>query len=213
MKLAPFIDYTLLKPDCTAAQIDTHCKAAIIQGYRTVCIPPVYVARAAALLAGSAVGVCTVVGFPLGYDELAVKRVAAETSLAAGAQEIDAVINLSALKSGNYSYLQTEIAALRAATQGAILKIIVESGLFTVEELAPVLQLCSAAGVDFVKTSTGFAAVGAELDKVSYMRTHLPPHIQVKASGGIRTVEQALAFIQTGAARIGTSALLNTATN
>ena len=213
MSLAAYIDYTLLKPDCTPAQIDTLCEEARKHSYRTVCIPPIYVAHAAAALAGSAVGVCTVVGFPLGYDVVPVKLLAVQTALAAGATEVDAVINLGHVKAKAHSSLQAELTALRAGTPGITLKIIVESGLFTVEELAPVLQLCTTAGVDFVKTSTGFTAIGAELDKVSYMRTHLPPHIQIKASGGIRTAEQAMAFIQAGATRIGTSALLTKAQN
>jgi deoxyribose-phosphate aldolase len=206
------IDYTLLKPDATLAQIEELCFTAVQNGYYAVCVPPWSVRSARAFLTRmdltpNTVKVCTVVGFPLGYQVTQIKAAECEKALADDAQEIDMMINLSAFKSGNLRIVAQEINTLRRLTlqTGAVLKVIVESGLLNFEELATVIAICDQCGVDFVKTSTGFNGVGAEIDKVKFMRQHLSPQVKIKASGGIRTAEEALAFIRAGAMRIGTS--------
>lgn len=208
------IDYTLLRPDATLAQIEELCFTAVQNGYYSVCVPPWLVRSARACLNHidhpNSVVVCTVVGFPLGYEVTQIKAAECEKALADDAQEIDMMMNLSAFKTGNLRVVAQEVNTLRRITlqAGAKLKVIVESGLLNFEELATVLAICDQCGVDFVKTSTGFAAVGAEIDKVKFMRQHLSRDVKIKASGGIRTAEEALAFIRAGATRIGTSTVI-----
>ncbi len=207
MNLAPRIDHTLLRPDGTEAQIRQLCQEAAAYGFASVCVPPCYVALAAELLEDSGVVVCTVIGFPLGYATTLVKFREAEVALADGAQELDMVLNLSALKSGQPARVQAEIQDLAdlAHLHAALLKVIIETALLDADEIEQACGLCAAAGADFVKTSTGFASRGASFDDVRLMRRVLPAHVKIKVAGGIRSRAAALALVEAGADRLGSS--------
>ena len=207
MKLAALLDHTLLRPDCTEAQVVQLCQEARIHGFASACVPPCYVPLAARELSGAGVAVCTVIGFPLGYNSPRVKFREAEIALAEGATELDVVLNISALKSGQYDAVRAEIEDLTdlAEVRDALLKVIIETALLTEEELETAARLCAEAGAHFVKTSTGFASRGASVADVELLRRVLPPHVRIKASGGIRTRSQALALLAAGADRLGTS--------
>ena len=207
MTLAARIDHTLLRPDCTEAQIMQLCDEAAAQGFATVCVPPCYVALAAARLAGTAVGICTVIGFPLGYATSAAKFKEAEVALYDGATELDMVINISALKSGKSEAIQAEILDLAdlCHVHQALLKVIIETALLAEAEIELAASLCVAGEADFVKTSTGFASRGASVADVELLRRVLPETMRIKAAGGIRTRAAAAALIAAGADRIGSS--------
>ncbi|WP_223652196.1 deoxyribose-phosphate aldolase [Hymenobacter psoromatis] len=207
MNLAALLDHTLLRPDCTEAQVVQLCQEARIHGFASACVPPCYVPLAARELSGASVAVCTVIGFPLGYNSPRVKFREAEIALAEGATELDVVLNISALKSGQYDAVRAEIEDLTdlAEVRDALLKVIIETALLTEEEMEAAARLCAEAGAHFVKTSTGFASRGASVADVELLRRVLPPHIRIKASGGIRTRAQALALLAAGADRLGTS--------
>ena len=207
MLRASQIDHTLLRPEATAAQIGQLCAEAAAHGFATVCVPPCYVTAAAAALAGTGVGVCTVIGFPLGYATTAAKCAEAAIALADGATELDMVLNLAAFKSGDDAAAQADIAALaaRCHAAGALLKVIIETALLDAAEIEAACGLCAAAGADFVKTSTGFASRGASVADVALMRRVLPPHVRIKAAGGIRDRAAALALVAAGADRLGSS--------
>ena len=207
MTLAARIDHTLLRPDCTEAQIMQLCDEAAAQGFATVCVPPCYVALAAARLAGTAVGICTVIGFPLGYATSAAKFKEAEVALYDGATELDMVINISALKSGKSEAIQAEILDLAdlCHVHQAQLKVIIETALLSEAEIELAASLCVAGEADFVKTSTGFASRGASVADVELLRRVLPETMRIKAAGGIRTRAAAAALIAAGADRIGSS--------
>ena len=208
MHLAARIDHTLLRPDATRAEIITLCAEARQHGFATVCVPPWFVAEAAAQLHGSGVGVCTVVGFPLGYQMPTVKVIEAERALHDGATEVDMVLNIATFKSGEDAVCAEEIAALAAVCHegGAALKVIIETALLTDADIIRAGRLAAEAGADFVKTSTGFAARGASVDDIRLLRAHLPAHTRIKAAGGIRTRAQAEALLAAGADRLGCSA-------
>lgn len=205
--LAPYIDYTLLRPGCQRTEIQALCDTAVERGYAAVCVPPYFVAEASRRVEGSAVRVATVIGFPHGMHLTESKRTEALLALQMGASELDMVINLAAYFSGDESYVRAELSHLTrlAHEHSALLKIILETALLTPEQIVELCGWCAVEGVDFVKTSTGFAAKGAEIDTVRLMRQALPPSVKVKASGGIRSAEAAWAFIEAGAERIGTS--------
>ncbi|RZK57642.1 MAG: deoxyribose-phosphate aldolase [Hymenobacter sp.] len=205
--LAATLDHTLLRPDCTEAQITQLCQEARQHGFASACVPPCYVPVAARELSGSGVAVCTVIGFPLGYNSPRVKFREAEIALAEGATELDLVLNISALKSGNLTAVKAEVEDLAdlCDVNDALLKVIIETALLTEEEMATAARLCAEAGAAFVKTSTGFASRGASVADVELLRRVLPPEVRIKASGGIRTRAQALALLAAGAARLGTS--------
>lgn len=207
MKLETYIDHTNLKPTATETEIRKLCAEAYEHRFRTVCVPPSYVLYASDILAGSPVKVCTVIGFPLGYNSLAVKVTEAEKAIEDGATELDMVINLARFKSMAYLSVREEIATLAGLTQsqGALLKVIIETAYLDETEIRIACELCIEAKADFVKTSTGFGPTGAALEQVKLIRSLLTDSMQVKASGGIKTYEQALAFIEAGATRIGTS--------
>ncbi|MGI4884724.1 MAG: deoxyribose-phosphate aldolase [Janthinobacterium lividum] len=207
MNLAPYLDHTLLRPDCTAAEIRQLCQEARAQGFASACVPPCYVALAAGLLAESGVAVCTVIGFPLGYSTRLVKFREAEVALADGADELDMVLNVSALKSGETAAVQAEIEDLAdlAHVHGALLKVIIETALLNDDEITVAAGLCAAAEADFVKTSTGFASRGASVADVELLRRVLPAGVRIKASGGVRTRAAALALVAAGADRLGAS--------
>jgi len=205
--LAATLDHTLLRPDCTETQIVQLCQEARQHGFASACVPPCYVPVAARELSGSGVAVCTVIGFPLGYSSARVKFREAEIALAEGATELDIVLNVSLLKSGQLSAVKAEIedVADLADVHDALLKVIIETALLTEEEMEAAARLCAEAGAHFVKTSTGFASRGASVADVELLRRVLSPFIRIKASGGIRTRAQALDLLAAGADRLGTS--------
>ena len=207
MTLAARIDHTLLRPDATEAQIMQLCQEAIAHGFANVCVPPCYVASAAAQLVDTDVAICTVIGFPLGYATSSVKFKEAEVAMYDGATELDMVINIAALKSGKAELVQAEILDLAdlCHVHQALLKVIIETALLTEEEIVLACQLCVGGEADFVKTSTGFASRGASVADVELMRRSLPENVRIKAAGGIRTRTAALALIAAGADRIGSS--------
>lgn len=206
--LARYIDHTLLKPDATAEEIDVLCDEALEYGFASVCINPTWVKRSAERLRGSAVKVCTVIGFPLGANTPDVKAAEARRALRDGAREVDMVINVGALKSGLDELVRKDIERVvdAAHESGAICKVILETALLTDEEKVVASALAKKAKADFVKTSTGFAGGGATVYDVALMRETVGPEMGVKASGGVRTLEDAEDMIAAGATRIGASA-------
>ncbi|NLZ33131.1 MAG: deoxyribose-phosphate aldolase [Firmicutes bacterium] len=203
--LARYIDHTLLKPEATAKDIARLCDEARRYNFAAVCVNPVYVDHACRLLRGSGVRVCTVVGFPLGASTPAAKAFEAGEAVARGADEIDMVIHVGALKSGDVKHVREEIAAVVEAARGRTVKVILETGLLTDEEKIAACRAAKEAGAHFVKTSTGFGPGGATAADVRLMREAVGAGMGVKAAGGIRTREAALEMIAVGATRIGTS--------
>ncbi|MEJ5251899.1 MAG: deoxyribose-phosphate aldolase [Chthonomonadetes bacterium] len=208
-ELAQRIDHTLLRPYSTAEDIDRLCEEAKGYGFASVCILPFWVERAVRNLKGTPIAVGTVVGFPLGANMPSVKLYEAEQSLAAGATELDMVIALPALKSGDWRTVRHEIEQIaslcRSAGSPAVLKVIIECCYLTQEEKIQATRVVAECGADFVKTSTGFGEGGATIEDVKLLRSAAPPHLKVKAAGGIRTLKVALELLQAGADRIGTS--------
>lgn len=206
--VASTIDHTLLKPDATAADIDTLCREAAEWKFATVCVNPTWVARAAAHLRGTGVGVCSVVGFPLGATTPDVKQYEARRAIFDGATEIDMVLNVGALKSGDVRLVTDDIRAVvgACAERGVTSKVILETALLTDEEKVTACTLAKAAGADFVKTSTGFGPGGATTADVALMRRVVGAEMGVKASGGVRDLQQVKAMVAAGATRIGASA-------
>jgi deoxyribose-phosphate aldolase len=202
------IDHTLLKPDATLDQIRQLCREARENGFAAVCVNPFYITAVHALLDGSNVKTCSVIGFPLGASRSAGKAAEARGVIDDGAQEVDMVINIGALKDGNNDLVRNDIAGVANAchTRGAILKVILETGLLTQEEKKRACKLCVEAKADFVKTSTGFGNGGATVDDIALMSAAVKEAgLGVKASGGVRTYTDALTMIAAGATRIGTS--------
>lgn len=206
MKLEKYIDHTLLKPDATKAEIIKVCDEAKEYNFASVCVNEYYTGLVAKELAGSDVKVCTVVGFPLGASSTAVKVAETKSAISAGAEEIDMVINIGALKDGDNDYVREDIRQIKEATGDKVLKVIIETCLLTEEEKVRACQLSVEAGADFVKTSTGFSKGGSTPEDVSLMKKTVDGKALVKASGGVRSYEDAMAVIQAGADRIGASA-------
>jgi deoxyribose-phosphate aldolase len=208
LDIAAKIDHTLLKPDATPDQIAQLCYEAGKYGFASVCINPGHVKLCADLLRGSNVKVCTVIGFPLGATSPEAKVYETETALRDGATEIDMVINIGALKGGDYTWVARDIRGVveTAHNAGAVVKVIIETSLLTDEEKVTACLLAKQAGADYVKTSTGFAGGGATVEDVALMRRVVGPEMGVKASGGVRTFEEARSMVQAGATRIGASA-------
>jgi deoxyribose-phosphate aldolase len=206
--LASHIDHTLLKPDATAADVDQLCAEALAHGFASVCINGTWVRRCAEILLGSKVLVCTVVGFPLGASASEVKAYEARRAIEDGACEVDMVLNVGALRSGDHGCVQRDIAMVAETCHrlGARLKVILETCLLTREEIVKACELAKAAGADFVKTSTGFSTGGATVEHVALMRRAVGPVMGVKASGGVRDTRSAEAMLNAGATRIGASA-------
>ncbi|MDE2038927.1 MAG: deoxyribose-phosphate aldolase [Elusimicrobia bacterium] len=200
------VDHTLLKPNATQQEIAKLCEEAKSYCFASVCVNPSYVSLAAQLLRGSGVKVCTVVGFPLGSTTPTVKAIEARDAIANGADEIDMVINVGALKSGNDAVVFEDIKAVREAARGRVLKVILETALLSEEEKVRACVLSKKAGADFVKTSTGFGGGGATVEDVRLMRATVGPLMGVKASGGIRDSQTAERMLAAGATRLGTSA-------
>lgn len=205
--LSKYIDHTLLKPDATKAQVEKLCAEAVEHGFFSVCVNSSWVATCARRLRGTGVKVCAVVGFPLGAMDRRAKAVETRYALENGADEIDMVTNVGALKSGDHKLVEEDIRAVRrACRQNTALKVIIECALLTDEEKVLACRIAVRAGADFVKTSTGFAESGAKTADVALMRRTVGARTGVKAAGGIRSYEDAVAMIQAGANRIGVSA-------
>lgn len=206
--LAGFIDHTLLKPDATAAEIDRMCEEAREYEFASVCVNPAWIARVASNLRGTSVKACSVVGFPLGATTPHIKAMEARRALRDGAAEIDMVINIGALKSGDLDLVERDIVGVADACReaGAVCKVIIETALLTDEEKVIASRLAVRAKAHFVKTSTGFSSGGATVYDVALMREAVGPRIGVKASGGVRSREDAMDMIAAGATRIGASA-------
>jgi deoxyribose-phosphate aldolase len=203
--IAKTIDHSLLKPELDDRFVEDGCRLAAAYHVASVCVPPVHVRRAAAILAGTDVAVGTVVGFPHGYATTETKVAETRQALAEGATEIDMVIQIGALKSGRDADVGADIAAVVevAHAGGAIVKVIFENAYLTDDEKVRACHLTEAAGADFVKTSTGFAASGATHDDLRLMRANTSPHIKVKAAGGVRSLDALLEVMALGVTRIG----------
>ncbi|MFN8285508.1 MAG: deoxyribose-phosphate aldolase [Chitinophagales bacterium] len=208
MNLAPKIDHTLLKADASEKEIKKLCMEAKQYEFAAVCVPPYFVRKCKGWLRDTNVKIATVVGFPLGYTHTPAKVEEARRAIDEGADEIDMVINIIALKAGDMNYLKNELTSVATITQlrGGKLKVILETGLLTEKEIITACELCKEMMVDFVKTSTGFVQPGATVEVVKLLRAHLPKSIKIKASGGIRDKEFALQLVEAGADRLGCSA-------
>lgn len=208
MSLAPFIDHTILKNTTTIGDIDKVCNEAIEYHFAAVCVPPYFVQDAKRLVEKTTVKLATVIGFPFGYHHYKTKVEEARLAMEEGADELDMVMNLAAFKSNDLAYIETEIEQISKLTadKGKTLKVIIESGVLSEEEIIKCCELYKHFPVQFLKTSTGYAEKGASVETVELMRKHLPGHIQIKASGGIRTTDFARQLVDAGAARLGCSA-------
>ena len=205
--LASLIDHTLLKPDAAKDAIEQLCREAAQFCFASVCVNPVWVPLCANLLRGTGVKVCTVIGFPSGAHHPDVKAYEARRAVEQGAEEVDMVINIGALKSKDYALVEQDIrGVVQAVGKDTVVKVILETSLLTREEKIMGSSLAKAAGADYVKTSTGFAGGGATVEDVQLMRETVGPEMGVKASGGVRTKEEAEAMVKAGATRIGASA-------
>ena len=206
MNVAKYIDHTLLKPEVTGKEIAVLCEEADKHGFFSVCIQPSWVKTAAQKLADSEVKVCTVIGFPHGATTSEVKAFETKDAISNGADEVDMVINIGQLKAGNLDYVREDIkSVVDAANKEALVKVIIESSLLNEDEVVTVSRLAKEAGADFVKTSTGFNGGGATVEAVALMRLTVGEDMGVKASGGVRSAEDAASMIEVGATRIGAS--------
>ena len=206
MELNRMIDHTILKPEATEAAVQKIIDEAQEYNFFSVCINPCWVAFASEQLADTDVAVCTVIGFPLGANTPEVKAYEAADAIKNGANEVDMVINIGALKSQQYDYVRQDIQGVVDAAKGkALVKVIIETALLTDEEKVKACELAKEAGADFVKTSTGFSTGGAKVADIRLMRETVGPDMGVKASGGVHNAEEALAMIEAGATRIGAS--------
>lgn len=208
MQINSYIDHTILKPTTLISDIEQVCAEAREYGFAAVCVPPPFVKKSKEFLQGTNVKVATVIGFPFGYSAIEAKLAEILLSIVDGADELDVVINILALKNNDWLYLSNEINHIMPVVRakGKTIKIIIESGILTEDELLKCCELYGAAGIDFLKTSTGYAEKGATVEAVRIMRKNLPTQVQIKASGGIRTYEFARELIDAGATRLGCSA-------
>ena len=205
MNLNNYIDHTNLKKTATVDDIIKLCEEALEYHFPTVCVPPYYVKAASEYLNGSTTEVCTVIGFPNGYMTDAVKQYEAIDAIHNGANEIDMVININALKNKDYDYVKNEIETIRDSIDGKVLKVIIETCLLTDEEIIKMTEICNETFVNFIKTSTGFDKEGATLHDIELINKHKNDLLEIKASGGIKSEKDALMFIENGVTRIGTS--------
>lgn len=205
MKYAEYIDYTNLKADATIDDIKNLCNDAIKYHFASVCVNPCYVSLAKELLDGTTVNVGTVVGFPLGANTVRTKEMEALIAVEDGADEIDMVINIGALKNGDYDYVRNEIEDIMAAVDGKVLKVIIETCYLTDEEIGKITEICNDTYVNFIKTSTGYGTRGVSLDDIDIINAHKNDILEIKASGGIRSIDMVDALIQKGVTRIGVS--------
>lgn len=208
MKLNQFIDHTILKPSTLVTDINKLCAEAIEYQFAAVCVPPNFVKQAKALTAGTSVKVATVIGFPFGYSAVEAKIAEIVLAMVDGADELDVVANISAIKNKDFTYIANEINHIMPIikSKGKTIKVIIESGILTDEEIIVCCDIYGAAGIDYLKTSTGYAEKGATVEAVKLFRLHLPDHVQIKASGGIRDYAFAKELVDAGATRLGCSA-------
>ncbi|RYF99765.1 MAG: deoxyribose-phosphate aldolase [Chitinophagaceae bacterium] len=208
MLINSYIDHTLLKPTSTMADIELLCSEAKQFGFAAVCVPPPLVRNAVKFLSGSGVQTATVIGFPFGYSNASAKKAEVIQAIKDEVDELDMVINLIALKNKAWNYVEAEIRSVVGLTKasGKLLKVIIESGILSDQEIVQCCEICAAESVDFVKTSTGYAEAGASVKAVQLMRANLPSQVRIKASGGIKTYEFAKQLIDAGAERLGCSA-------
>jgi deoxyribose-phosphate aldolase len=205
-QLAGMIDHTLLKPEATELKVRQLCEEAVQYGFASVCINPLHVKLAKSILDTTSVKVCTVIGFPLGANVTAVKAFETKTAVAEGADEVDMVLNIGALKDKNYELVEADIrAVVEAAGNGITVKVILENCLLDNEEIKTACRICEISGANFVKTSTGFNKWGAKAEDIKAMKAAVGDRLGVKAAGGIRDFETAKEMIQAGADRIGAS--------
>ena len=207
MKMNQRIEHTILKPDPMESDIKKLCEDAIEHGFFGVCVPPYFVKHASIILKDSSIKIVTVAGFPLGYNTTPAKVEEARKAMDEGAHEIDMVMNIAALKNNDLNFVQNDIQSVATLVQlkGCKLKVIIETALLSNDEKVKACEICAKVGVDFVKTSTGFASSGAKVKDIELMRKNLPANIKIKASGGIKTKEQAKDLVKAGADRLGTS--------
>ncbi len=203
-KILAAVDHTLLHPESTWAQIKELCDDAVKYHTASVCIPPSFVKRAKEYL-GDRMAVCTVIGFPNGYNTTAVKVFETKTAVEEGADEIDMVINIGDLKDGKEEAVLDEIRAVKEACGGKILKVIIETCLLTEAEKITMCRLVTEAGADYIKTSTGFSTAGATFEDIALFAAHVGEHVKIKAAGGISSLDDAEHFMELGAGRLGTS--------
>lgn len=201
------VDHTLLAPSATWDEIRALCDDGIRFGTASVCIPASFV-KDAKTYVGDRLAVCTVIGFPNGYDTTAAKCFMASDAVDNGADEIDMVINIGWVKDGRYDDLLAEIRAVKAACRGKLLKVIIETCLLTEDEKIRMCDVVSASGADYIKTSTGFSTGGATREDIALFAAHVAPHVKIKAAGGISSIEDAEAFLALGASRLGTSRIV-----
>ncbi len=208
MNIAPYIDHTILKPTTSITEIDQLCAEAGAYGFAAVCVPPPFIKRAKLLLDPTHVKTATVIGFPFGYSATEAKVAEMVLALVDGADELDMVINLVALRMGDWDFLSREVklAAEVIHNKGKLFKLIIESGILSTEEIIKCCEVLGPLGIDFMKTSTGYAEKGATVEAVQLMRNYLPASVKIKASGGIRTFEFARQLVEAGANRLGCSA-------
>ena len=208
MSIAKYIDHTILKPTTSLEDIEKVCNEAVQYGFAASCIPPYFVAAASRILKGTQIKIATVIGFPFGYNHYLAKTVETEEAIKDGANEIDMVMNIAAFRNKDFQYLEKEIEKILNVSKAsnALLKIIIETGVLSNEEIIKCCELYKNYPVDFLKTSTGYAEKGASVEAVTLMRQHIPERIQIKASGGIKTFQFATALINAGATRLGCSA-------
>ncbi len=208
MNLSSYIDHTILKPTTLLSEVEKLCQEAIQYQFAAVCIPPLFVKQAKQYLINSNVKTATVIGFPFGYSAIEAKVAEVILALVDGADELDVVINIAALKNKDWIYLANEINHILPPIHNKqkAIKVIVESGILTNDEIMRCCDIYGAAGIDFMKTSTGYAEKGATVEAVALMRKYLPEAVKIKASGGIRTAAFAKELIQVGADRLGCSA-------
>ena len=198
------VDHTLLKPTATWEDIKVICEEGLNYGMASVCIPPSFVKRAKKHF--PALNVCTVIGFPLGYNTKEVKLYEAELALKEGAGEVDMVVNLGDVKEGNFDKITDEIRTLKKAAGDNVLKVIIETCYLDDAEKIALCKCVTDGGADYIKTSTGFGTGGASMEDIRLLKQHIGPNVKIKASGGIRTAEDMLAYIEAGVSRIGASA-------
>lgn len=201
------VDHTLLAQGATWSEIKTICDDGIKYKTASVCIPPSYVKRAAEYVSGR-LKICTVIGFPNGYNTTAVKCAETEDAVNNGADEIDMVINIGQVKDGEFDLVLDEIKAVKNACRGKLLKVIIETCLLSENEKIRLCSVVSESGADYIKTSTGFSTGGATFEDVALMRKHSAPHLKVKAAGGIASLEDAEKMVELGADRLGTSRIV-----
>jgi deoxyribose-phosphate aldolase len=204
-EVASIIDQTLLQPTAREDQVQKFCEEAVSLGFAAMCIAPFWVSLAAKIANASKVRVCTVAGFPLGFETVECKVKTMQVALDAGAHEIDYVVNLGAVKSGDYELIEAEMGAMRRAAEKVIIKVILETCYLSQEEKRYLCELAVRTGLDFVKTSTGFGPAGASVDDVRLLAECSQGNLKVKAAGGIKTIQDLEAMLEAGAHRIGTS--------